>query len=78
MQTSTKLLAPVALILTAACSARQPTGLPILPDPKLTPDAVLDVTKADICVSGYLSKVRKVLQAIKKQAYKEYGITHRV
>ena len=50
---------------------------PILPDVKLTPGDTLDVTKDDICVSGYSKKVRDVPQAVKEQAYKEYGITQR-
>ena len=37
----------------------------------------MDVTKDDICVSGYSSKVRNVPQAVKEQAYSDYGITHR-
>jgi hypothetical protein len=50
---------------------------PILPDAKLTPGDTLEVTKDDICVSGYSKKVRDVPQAVKEQAYKEYGITQR-
>jgi hypothetical protein len=57
--------------------AQRGASPPIIPDPKLTPGDVLDVTKADICVSGYSKKVRNVPQAVKEQAYKEYGITHR-
>jgi hypothetical protein len=36
---------------------------------------VLDVTTADICVSGYSSKVRNVPQSEKNQVYQEYNIT---
>jgi len=50
---------------------------PTLPDAKLTPGDTLDVTKDDICVSGYSKKVRDVPQTVKEQAYKEYGITQR-
>ena len=47
MRTSTKLFALALLLLTAACSAGQPTGRPpILPDPKMTPGDVLAVNKA--------------------------------
>jgi hypothetical protein len=62
----------------SSSTASQP-GLkpPILPDAKLTPGDTLDVTKEDICVSGYSKKVRDVPQAVKEQAYKEYGITQR-
>jgi hypothetical protein len=46
-----------------------------LPDPGLTPGDTLPVTTADICVSGYSSKVRDVPQSVKDQVYAEYGIT---
>jgi len=45
-----------------------------LPNPSLTPGDALDVTTADICVSGYSSKVRDVPESVKNQAYNEYGI----
>jgi hypothetical protein len=67
------------LILVAVCSrsggqeSEQPR--PILPDPKLTPGDVFDVTTEDICVSGYARKVRKLTSALKRQAYAQYGIT---
>jgi hypothetical protein len=48
---------------------------PILPDPKLTPGDVLDVTKDDVCVPGYAGKVRNVPAEVKRQAYAAYGIT---
>ena len=50
---------------------------PIRPDTSKTPGDTLDVTKADICVPGYSSKVRNVPQSVKEQAYSDYGITHR-
>ena len=50
-------------------------AFPYLPDPKMSPGAVLDVTASDICVSGYSSKVRNVPQSEKDQVYQEYGIT---
>ncbi len=46
-----------------------------LPNPQMTPGDTLDVTKADICVPGYSSKVRDVPQSVKNQVYQEYGIT---
>ncbi len=55
----------------------QPGKSPIVPDPKLTLGDALDVTRDDICVSGYSKKVRDVPQAVKEQAYREYGITSR-
>ena len=50
------------------------SNLPILPDPKLTPGDVLAVTKSDVCTPGYSGKVRNVPQAVKQQAYQNYGI----
>jgi hypothetical protein len=47
---------------------------PIVPDLALTPGATLDVTAADICVSGYSKRVRNVPVAVKRQAYASYGI----
>ena len=54
-------------------AARRPAPLP---DCKITPGDVLAVTKTDVCTSGYSGKVRNVPQAVKDQAYKNYGITH--
>ena len=45
-----------------------------LPDARLTPGDRLDVTAADICVSGYSKKVRDVPSSVKRQAYARYGI----
>jgi hypothetical protein len=50
---------------------------PILPDPKLTPGATLNVTAHDICQPGYSKKVRNVPESVKKQVYAEYGIKSR-
>ena len=46
----------------------------LLPDASLTPGDVLAVTKADVCQPGYSKLVRNVPQAVKDQAYKNYGI----
>jgi Metal binding domain of Ada len=54
-----------------------PNNSPIVPDSKLTPGDVLEVTKEDICTPGYSKKVRDVPQAVKEKAYAEYGITSR-
>ena len=56
------------LFLTQAALAQQPT--PILPDPKLAPGDVFDVTAQDICVPGYAKKVRAVPAWLKRQAYR--------
>lgn len=47
---------------------------PVVPNPSKTPGAILDVTAADICVSGYSKRVRNVPLAVKRQAYASYGI----
>ena len=49
---------------------------PILPNPKLTPGAVLPVSAVEFCVPGYSKKVRSVPERVKRQVYAEYGITH--
>jgi len=46
------------LFLTQAVLAQQST--PILPDPKLTPSDVFDVTAEDVGVPGYAKKVRAI------------------
>lgn len=47
---------------------------PYLPNPAKTPGAALDVTAADICVSGYSKRVRNVPAAVKREAYASYDI----
>lgn len=63
-----------ALLAVATAAAAAPP--PILPDPKLSPGAVLPVTPADFCTPGYSKKVRAVPEKVKRQVYAEYGITH--
>lgn len=48
-----------------------------LQDKACTPGAIFpNVTKADICRSGYASSVRNVPTSEKTQVYQEYGIMH--
>lgn len=47
---------------------------PILPDVKLTPGAVLNVTAKEICVKGYSKAVRNVPKSLKDKVYVEYHI----
>ncbi len=61
------------LFLTQVAFAQQPT--PIVPDPQLTPGDTFDVTAEDLCVPGYSKKVRDVPAQIKREVYREYGIT---
>jgi len=62
---------PPAPSIVPADSALQ---YPVVPNPTRTPGAILDVTAADICVSGYAKRVRNVPVAVKRQAYASYGI----
>ena len=47
---------------------------PIIPDPKLTPGAVLTTDAVAICKSGYSRSVRHTSGALKDRVYVEYGI----
>src|SRR6202035_2801535 len=62
------LLFPAQVVL-----AQQPT--PIVPDPKLTPGDAFGVTVQDLCVPGYAKKVRNVPAEMKREVYREYGVT---
>ena len=65
----------LAPLLAAICAVLPALAAPpALPDPRLTPGDTLDVTTADICVSGYAHRVRNVPAAVKRQAYAQYGI----
>ena len=61
------------LFLTRVLFAQEPT--PILPDANMTPGDTFDVTAQDICTHGYARKVRDVPAEMKRQVYREYGIT---
>jgi hypothetical protein len=56
---------------TSGCAA---IGNGKLPDPTCTPGDVLNVTKDQVCTSGYSSSVRNVPTSEKDQVYAEYGI----
>ncbi len=45
------------------------------PDPACTPGAAFNVTKEQVCTSGYSSTVRDVSETEKNQVFAEYGIT---
>lgn len=53
----------------------RPPGL-VLPDPDLSPGAVLPAGPAEICVPGYTRKVRNVSTATKNKVYADYHISH--
>jgi hypothetical protein len=61
------------LFITRFVLAQQPK--PIIPNPKLTPGDAFEVTVQDICVPGYSKKVRNVPAEMKREVYREYGIT---
>lgn len=67
------LILPLTLVTASGATPAAWTP-PILPDARMTPGDTLDVTKADICVSGYARKVRNVPIDVKRQVYSEYGI----
>lgn len=48
----------------------------LYPDSKLTPGAILPVTKDDVCVPLYTAKVRNVPESEKKAVFKEYWVTY--
>jgi hypothetical protein len=48
----------------------------LLPDPRLTPGDVLDVSLSDICEPDYTKSVRDVPTSERQQVYAEYGIHH--
>jgi len=47
---------------------------PILPDPQLTPGAVLTTDLSKICQPSYTKTVRHTPGALKREVYAEYGI----
>ena len=73
MSTVSRVLLGVSVLWSLSALGQQPK--PLLPDPKLTPGDVFDVTIQDICTPGYSKKVRAVTAKLKRQAYAEYGIT---
>jgi hypothetical protein len=48
--------------------------LPIRPDPKMTPGAVLTTDAAEICEKGYARTVRHTSGKLKAEIYREYGL----
>lgn len=68
-----RLVALVLIFLSAGAHAESP----ILPDPRLTPGAILSTDPAEICVPGYSKRVRNVSRETKEMAYRLYGITSR-
>jgi hypothetical protein len=70
MRTVSKVLLALFLLWSVGAVAR-PSHLP---DPKLTPGDVFDVTLADICTPGYSKTVRAVPKYLRDQAFRAYGL----
>lgn len=66
-----------ALIALVAASAARADGPPIVPDPALTPGAILTTDLAVICHPGYSKTVRHTSGVLKAEIYREYGIDRR-
>jgi hypothetical protein len=66
-------IAAVAAVLLFALPAIA-GDLPIRPDPKLTPGAVLTTDTAAVCQPGYTKTVRHTSGKLKAMIYREYGI----
>jgi hypothetical protein len=47
-----------------------------LPDPTITPGAVMTLDADKVCVPGYAGSVRHVTQGTKRAAYKRYGLPY--
>lgn len=67
--------AAVAICVIAWCSP--PAWPPVIPDAKLTPGDVLNVSAKDVCIPGYAKRARDVPQSEKDAVYREYGILSR-
>jgi hypothetical protein len=63
----------LSLILTL-CAFQAHAADQFLPDPKLTPGAVLTTDRAIICQPGYSKSVRHTSGRLKHEIYLEYGI----
>jgi hypothetical protein len=58
-----------------ATEYRKNSKVIVYPDPTKTPGSVFpNVTKADICVSGYSATVRSVSESQKKGIFESYGV----
>jgi hypothetical protein len=62
--------------LLAAAAFSTPAAAGDLPDPTLTPGAVLTTDAAAVCKPGYAKSVRHVPGKVKARVYREYGVAH--
>jgi len=70
------LVALVASLLIALPAVA--ADLPIRPDPKLTPGAILTTDAATVCQPGYSKSVRHTSGKLKATIYREYGLDRAV
>lgn len=49
-------------------------ALPLVPNPALTPGAMLEATTKDVCTSGWATAHRNVPQSRKREVFKRYGL----
>jgi hypothetical protein len=73
MRPVVRVLPAFAALLVSSAFAQQPT--PIFPDSRLTPGDTFVISGQDVCVPGYTKKARAVPQEVKREVYREYGIT---
>jgi hypothetical protein len=69
-----RICAAASLVAPAILSTSAAAG--DLPDPALTPGAVLTTDAAAVCTLGYAKSVRHVSGKVKARVYREYGIAH--
>lgn len=62
------------VVTTALSASAAYAADPILPNPKLTPGAVLTIDVSKICRPGYSRSVRHTSGKLKKRVYFDYGI----
>jgi len=62
--------------LSAPAMAQRGSGH--LPDPKLTPGDAFDVSRDNVCNSGYSNPARNLSIALKRQAFDRYGTSPRL
>ncbi len=73
-QTPQAIVDTASTTLQSVVPADSALRFPDVPNSVRTPGTTLDVTAADICVSGYAKRVRNVPSAVKRQAYASYGV----
>lgn len=65
-----------AILLALYFPSVQASEPPSLPNSRLTPGATLDVSKEDVCTTGYTRKVRNVPAAVKRNVFDLYDVVY--